>query len=80
MQSSADDVVSSIIAKWSAGFQKLDAAALAALYSRHALFYGSNPTLYRGNEGVTAYFNALPRWRTPAVRFTDVTTGRVEAV
>jgi uncharacterized protein (TIGR02246 family) len=77
MRSSADDTVSAIIAKWSAGFQKLDAGALAALYSRHALFYGSNPTLYRGNEGVAAYFNALPRWRTPTVRFTDVTTEQV---
>jgi uncharacterized protein (TIGR02246 family) len=77
MQSAVDDAVSAIIEKWSAGFQKLDANALAALYSRHALFYGSNLTLYRGNEGVAAYFNALPRWRTPAVRFTDVTTEQV---
>jgi uncharacterized protein (TIGR02246 family) len=77
MQSTTDDIVSAIIEKWSAGFQRLDADALAALYSRQALFYGSNPTLYRGNEGVAAYFNALPRWRTPAVRFTDVTTEQV---
>ena len=77
MQSAAEDAVSAIIEKWSAGFQKLDANALASLYSRHALFYGSNPTLYRGNEGVAAYFNALPRWRTPTVRFTDVATEQV---
>ena len=77
MQSTTDDIVSAVMGGWAAAFSKLDAAALAALYSRHALFYGSNPTLYRGNEGVAAYFNALPRWRTPTVRFTDVTTGQV---
>lgn len=77
MQSAADDAVPTIIEKWSAAFRKLDANALAALYSRHALFYGSNPTLYRGNEGVAAYFNALPRWRAPTVQFTDVTTAQV---
>jgi len=77
VQSAADNAVSAIIEKWSAGFRKLDANALAALYSRHAFFYGSNPTLYRGNEGVAAYFNALPRWRAPMVQFTDVRTAQV---
>ena len=77
MQSAADEAVPTIIEKWSAAFRKLDANALAALYSRHALFYGSNPTLYRGNEGVAAYFNSLPRWRAPTVQFTDVTTAQV---
>jgi uncharacterized protein (TIGR02246 family) len=74
MPSAADDIVSGIIAKWSAGFERLDAAALASLYSRSAFFFGSNPALYRGRDGVAAYFNALPRWRSPAVRFTDVVT------
>ena len=74
MPIAADDIVSGIIAKWSAGFERLDAAALASLYSRSAFFFGSNPALYRGRDGVAAYFNALPRWRSPAVRFTDVVT------
>ena len=74
MPSAADDIVSGIIAKWSAGFERLDAAALASLYSRSAFFFGSNPALYRGRDGVAAYFNALPRWRSPAVQFTDVVT------
>ena len=46
MRSAADDIVSSIIEKWSAAFSRLDAAALASLYSRHAFFFGSNPSLY----------------------------------
>ena len=37
----------------------------------------ANPTLYRGNEGVAAYVNSLPRWRAPTVQFTDVTTAQV---
>src|SRR5215468_11536818 len=74
MGSAADDVASSVIAKWSAAFAKLDADALCQLYSKHALFYGSNPTLYRGRDGVRSYFRGLPRWDWQSVRFTDVST------
>jgi uncharacterized protein (TIGR02246 family) len=70
--SAADDTVSGIMAKWSAAFTKLDADELASLYSNNALFFGSNPALYRGRDGVKAYFNALPRWESPAVQFSDV--------
>lgn len=69
MQAEADVVVSAIMTKWSAGFGKLDAGALASLYSKSAFFFGSNPTLYWGRDGVAAYFNGLPRWRSPSVRF-----------
>jgi uncharacterized protein (TIGR02246 family) len=79
MRSAADDTVSGIIEKWSASFNKLDADALASLYSKNAFFFGSNPSLYRGNEGVAAYFNALPRWSSPTVQFTDVRTAPVGA-
>src|SRR5258708_25995268 len=74
MRDVADDTVSGIIEKWSAAFSQLDADALASLYSKNAFFYGSNPKLYRGNEGVAAYFNALPRWSSPSVQFTDLMT------
>lgn len=79
MRSVAGDTVSDIIEKWSAAFSKLDAEALASLYSRNAFFFGSNPSLYRGNgsDGVAAYFNALPRWSSPTVQFTDVVTAEV---
>jgi len=71
MQDVANDAVSRIIEKWSAAFGRLDAEALSALYSKHAFFFGSNPRLYRGIDGVKAYFNGLPRWRSPRVQFTD---------
>jgi uncharacterized protein (TIGR02246 family) len=74
MQNAADDIVSGIMEKWAARFNKLDAGALASLYSQHAFFFGSNPNLYRGRDGVAAYFNALPRWNSPTVQFTDVAT------
>jgi ketosteroid isomerase-like protein len=74
MGSASDDIAGNVIAKWSAAFAKLDADALSSLYSKHALFYGSNPTLYRGRDGVRSYFAALPRWDTRSVRFTDVAT------
>ena len=72
MRSAADDTVSGIIEKWSAAFHRLDAEALASLYSNNALFFGSNPSLYRGRDGVRAYFNALPRWKSPTVQFSDL--------
>ena len=77
MRSADDDMVCGIIEKWSASFSKLDAAALASLYSKNAFFFGSNPTLYCGQDGVKAYFNALPRWSSPSVHFTEVRTAQV---
>lgn len=79
MPDEADDIASAIITRWSAGFGKLDADTLAALYSQHAFFFGSNPTLYRGRDGVKAYFNGLPRWRSPRVQFSEVRADRVNA-
>jgi uncharacterized protein (TIGR02246 family) len=79
MRSAADDIVSNIIERWSAAFSRLDAAALASLYSRHAFFFGSNPSLYRGRDGVAAYFDGLPRWRSPTVQFGDVRTELIGA-
>jgi uncharacterized protein (TIGR02246 family) len=76
MQSTPDDIVSTIMKKWAAAFTKLDATALASLYSKNAFFFGSNPTLYRGNDGVRAYFEGLPRWQSPSVEFTEVRTAQ----
>jgi uncharacterized protein (TIGR02246 family) len=77
MQHEADDIVSAIIAKWSAGFARLDAVALSSLYSKNAFFFGSNPKLYRGRDGVADYFDGLPRWRAPRVVFSDVASAHV---
>jgi ketosteroid isomerase-like protein len=49
MRSTADQTVSGIIERWSASFNKLDADALASLYSKNAFFFGSNPSLYCGH-------------------------------
>jgi uncharacterized protein (TIGR02246 family) len=77
MHSVTDETVSGIMEKWAAGFNRLDARALASLYSDSAFFFGSNPSLYRGNAGVETYFNALPRWNSPTVQFADVATAQV---
>src|SRR5512138_373891 len=73
-RSATDDIVSTIMGRWATAFSKLDASALASLYSRYAFFFGSNPTFYRGNDGVQAYFEGLPRWSSPSVQFTDIRT------
>jgi ketosteroid isomerase-like protein len=72
MINEADAIASAIIAKWCAGFATLDATALSQLYSKNAFFFGSNPKLYRGRDGVAEYFNGLPRWRQPRAVFSDV--------
>jgi ketosteroid isomerase-like protein len=77
MASAAEEIANGITAQWTAAFAKLDAEALSSLYSKHALFYGSNPTLYRGRDGVESYFRGLPRWQSQSVKFTDIV---VEAV
>ena len=51
-RSATDDIVSGIMGRWATAFSNLDASALASLYSRNAFFFGSNPTFYRGNDGV----------------------------
>jgi ketosteroid isomerase-like protein len=79
MPGEANQIVSDVQAKWAAAFSKLDADALSALYSKHALFFGSNPTLYRGRDGVKAYFSGLPRWTAQSVKFTDITTEAIGA-
>ncbi|MDH2353514.1 nuclear transport factor 2 family protein [Bradyrhizobium sp. SSUT112] len=72
MQVEADVIVSAIIAKWCVGFAKLDATALASLYSNNAFFFGSNPKLYRGRDGAADYFNGLPLWRSSSAVFSEV--------
>ena len=74
-----NDIVAGVMAKWTAAFSKLDADALSSLYSRHALFFGSNPNLYRGRDGVAAYFRGLPRWQSQSVRFSEVVAEQVNA-
>ena len=74
-----DNIVAGIMAKWAAAFSRLDAAALTSLYSKNAFFFGSNPNLYRGNDGVKAYFEGLPRWQSPSVQFTDIRTAQAAA-
>lgn len=76
-QGTIGDTVSGIMGKWASAFTRLDAAAIASLYSTNAFFFGSNPSFYRGNDGVRAYFEGLPRWSSPSVEFGDVRTAQV---
>jgi ketosteroid isomerase-like protein len=73
----ADRIVADVQAKWAAAFSKLNAAALSSLYSRHGFLYGSNPNLYRGQDGAKAYFSGLPRWQSQSVKFADIVTEAV---
>jgi ketosteroid isomerase-like protein len=69
----ADDVIAAALQKWSDAFAKKDWEAMGSLYSKDALFYGSTLPLYRGIDGVRAYFNALPPTGGATVAFKDMT-------
>jgi ketosteroid isomerase-like protein len=77
MPNDAADIASDIMSRWADTFSKFDPEAQASLYSKHALFFGSNPTLYQGRDGVAAYFRGLPKWNSRGVRFTEVSTAQV---
>ncbi|WP_426615968.1 YybH family protein [Bradyrhizobium sp. McL0616] len=76
MSNEGDAIAAIIIAKWCAGFATLDATALSSLYAKNAFFFGSNPRLYRGRDGVADYFNGLPRWRKPTAVFSEVSAAQ----
>lgn len=73
----ADDVVAATLTKWADAFAKLDGDAIAALYAKDALFFGSAPPLYKGVDGVKAYFKALPPVSAAKVEFSDLTVAPV---
>jgi ketosteroid isomerase-like protein len=74
-----DDVIAGALQKWSDAFAKKDWDAMAGLYSSEALFYGSTPPLYKGLDGVKAYFAALPPMVGATVAFKDLTVVPVGA-
>ncbi len=45
--------------RWAQAFAARDHDALVGLYVPEALFFGSTPQLFRGREGVRAYFAGL---------------------
>jgi uncharacterized protein (TIGR02246 family) len=49
-----------VTAKWEQAFNAWNIDALASLYTKDALFFGSTPDLYTGRDGVKAYFSKLP--------------------
>ncbi len=46
--------------QWEQDFNAWDLDKLVALYTKDALFYGSTAALFRGQDGVRAYFSRLP--------------------
>ena len=55
------DIVENAHAQWAKAYAAKDVEALASLYSEKALFYGSNPVLKTGRQGVRDYFNGMPK-------------------
>ena len=46
--------------RWTEAFNAGDRDLLVALYTKDALFYGSTAPLFKGQDGVRAYFSHLP--------------------
>jgi uncharacterized protein (TIGR02246 family) len=66
----ADDAAA-LEAKWADAFAKWDIDALAALYTKDALFFGPSPELYIGQDGVKTYFSKLPKGVFKSAAFSD---------
>jgi uncharacterized protein (TIGR02246 family) len=60
-ENSGELVVAQIQRRWSDAFARADVGALASLYAKDALFFGSQPDLYVGESGVRDYFATLPK-------------------
>ncbi len=65
--------IEATLAKWVEAYGRQDPAALAALYTPDALFFGGSGGLYRGQDGARAYFSAMPTRIKPSMAFRDVT-------
>ena len=52
-------IAADLRARWSRAFAVRDLEGLVALYAQDALFFGSTPQLFKGHEGVRAYFAGL---------------------
>jgi len=60
-QAAPADDAAALEAKWGAPFAKWDLDALAALYTKDALFFGSTPDVFIVQDGVKTYFSKLPK-------------------
>lgn len=80
--------IEALIAAWVEAFNSHDLDRHVALYTKDAMLFGSTDELYRGHDGVRAYFGGLPDNATvrdypmPLVRHLDdsvaVTAGYVD--
>ena len=78
--SPTDEIVASLMAKWATSFATRNADEMVALYSKDALFYGATPSLFKGHEGVHAYFSAFfPSVRSAEAKFNDITSAAIGA-
>jgi uncharacterized protein (TIGR02246 family) len=78
-QAAPADDAAAVEAKWADAFAKWDIDALAALYTKDALFFGSTPELFVGQDGVKAYFSKLPRGVFKAAAFSEQHVVRLSA-
>jgi len=80
--------IEALVAAWVDAFNSHDLDRHVRLYTEDALLFGSTDELYRGRDGVRAYFGKLPAdasvrsYPTPVVRHLDdgtaVTAGYVD--
>jgi ketosteroid isomerase-like protein len=70
-QAAPADDAAALEAKWGAPFAKWDLDALAALYTKDALFFGSAPGLFIVQDGVKTYFSKLPKSVFKSAAFSD---------
>lgn len=53
-------VFAEILAAWNKAMASWDIEQLLKIYDREVLFFGSQPDLYQGKDGVKSYFASIP--------------------
>lgn len=68
----AQAIAGAALDRWARAFAERSPGAMAQLYSERALFYGSQPPLFSGRDGVRQYFATLRPRGSHSVHFENV--------
>lgn len=67
-----DEIARQSLHRWALAFESMDPSRISLLYSDSSLFYGSQPPLFTGRQGVANYFSGLRSRASNSVRFENL--------
>jgi hypothetical protein len=73
----ADEIALQSLQRWARAFESMDPIRISLLYADTSLFYGSQPPLFTGRQGVADYFSGLASRTSNSVRFENLKAVRL---